>query len=616
MQLKKWVPFALACMLSVSGCSKSPQVVSAADFDRWQSTSNALIKFIPADTPGYSISTRNYTMLTGSGTKFYQPVVMLFKDLAYKLLDDFGHEMVERNKENDSRLQSFRAFSTDFVNVVFNFQEYAADWGLDPQGRIDRVLYVNDIYPVFKMTTVDDAKFESKLAKLWDGLVNKDEFMKLTASNGTTWYLIDLNELMCESEFSEFFECGEEDNVIALPDVIAMNVSQGVFTVTLASRNTEIIGRDDDGNDILDHVFNEEALNAQLNLPKESLNPKIFAQFDERYESIGMFNWAHLYDNGIKKFVTPDLRNMLLRTRSGKKAIACIDEPYAMLKEVPQIYVNSLFERNGSYHIESDLIITSEKMRKLLSQIDSVTIPTKTPETIAEFNFNLDLYKFGDVFRAISDSIKASNLRCEELAEAWEELLDSGNDLFNDEDSPLEEDMLQGLSMSINSFDIEFEDYSKFSFAFGINGSFGSALSGLLMFVMEEPPKENVVSTLDLTGFLDEEFKLNVLITDHPSFYLSTLDIDLDKLKALPLKKSGNLFEANISHKFMQLKNADKIMELESAALDFDPEEDYIEYQLAIIGTKAYQLFQYDYEYRVFANDKGIHADYFVNDPK
>ena len=610
MRLRVCLPLALASMLAVAGCSKSPQVVSAADFNRWQSTSNALVKFIPSDTPGYAITTRNYTLLTGSGSKVHQPMIMLFKDLAYQTLTKLDESAARRN---DPKVNAFMSLYTDFIHVVFDYQEYAADWGLDPQGRIDRVIYINNIFPVFKMTTVDDAKLEKKLATLWDNMSNVDEFMKLTADNGSTWYMLDMNELMCASEFSDFFDCGDEDNVIALPDVLAVNVNQGVFTMTLASRNIEVIGKDDDGNDIIDHVFNEEELNANLSLPKDSLSPKILSQFDDRYESIGMLNWAALYENAIQKLITPDLRSMLLRTRSGKEALACIDEPFAQLKEVPQIYVNSLIERNGSLHIESDLVITSPKMRNLLSELDSVTISTSTPDTIAEINLNIDLYKFDDVYNLIADTIKNSNLKCEHLADAWEEILDSGSGIYNDD---LDKNVLQGVSFSLNNIDFEFEDLSKFSFALGINGSIVDSLGALLMFVMDEPPQTNVVSTIDLSEVSDQPFILNVLKTDHPSLYMSTSDIDLNQLQSIPLKKSGNLFEMNISHKFMNLMNSDAIMKLENQALDLDPEEDFIEYQLAIIASEMYKLFEYDYEYRVFANDKGIHADFFVIDAK
>lgn len=616
MRLRVCVPLALACMLSVSGCSKSPKVVSAADFNRWESTSNALVKFIPADTPGYVISTRNYTLLTGAGGKFLQPMIMQFKDLAYQLLTRLDEAIVMRNADNNSKMNAFRSFTADLVHVVFDYQNYAAEWGLDPQGRIDRVVYVNEVYPVLKMTTVDDAKLEGKLATLWDAMTTVDEFMKLTADNGSTWYMLDINEFMCETDFAEFYDCGDEDSIIALPDVIAINVSQGVFTMTLASRNIEIIGKDDDGNDIVDHVFNEDALNMHLRLPDDALNSRILSQYDNRYEIIGMMNWAAMYENVIQKYITPELRNMLLRTRSGKEVMACVDEPLVQLREVPQLYFNSLIEDNGSIHIESDLVITSEKMRKLLSELDSVTIPTNTPETIAEFNLNIDLYKFAEVYSFIADTVKNSNLKCEYLADAWEEILDSGSGLLSDDDDDMDKDFLQGVSFSINNFDFEFEDYSKLSFALGINGSIVDSLGALLMFVMDEPPQTNVVSTMDLSDVSEQPFMLNVLKTDRPSLYFTTSDIDPTKFHKQSLKKSGYLFEMNFSHKFMQLSNADDIMKLENQALDLDPQEDFVEYQLAVIAMNLYKSFEYDYEYRVFANDKGIHTDFYVKDPK
>ena len=109
------------------------------------------------------------------------------------------------------------------------------------------------------------------------------------------------------------------------------------------------------------------------------------------------------------------MQNMLLR--SDNDAIYCLEEPLAQLKEVPQVFANSLIEKSGIIHVESDLVIKSTNVKKMLSQLVNPNYKLTRNHTLMELYMNMSLDKVIEVMNYASNELSHSNIQCELLYE-------------------------------------------------------------------------------------------------------------------------------------------------------------------------------------------------------
>ncbi len=616
---KKSVLILLTCSILLAGCNKDNRVVSGAELDQWQEQpQNALIQFIPADTAGYSISTRHFTLLSGSAKQILHPLMASFQEVSYRVLDDYDEYARSQSALYEQKSNVPRVFIEDLFNLIFDYQQYATMWGMDPDGRVDRVLYVNDVYPVFKMTLVDDQKLNQRLEQLWKYMADNVDFKILPADNGSHWYVVNVQSIVCnDSDLAEFFDCGE-NNMFALPDTFALNVSEGVFTATVATVNIEVIGSDEAGDLITDRVLDMAQLNVHLKRPSEPLDFKLLHIVDDRYEIVSMFHWANYYERLLKKFITPSMRNMLLR--SDNDAIYCLEEPLAQLKEVPQVFANTLIEKAGVIHVESDLVIKSTNVKKMLSQLANPNYKLTRNHTLMELYMNMSLDKIVDVMNYVSNELSNSNIQCEPLYEIWNDSLSSIYQILDDSEYLSERDYINGFGIALYNIDPEFEDFSQFSFAASLNGLINNQLEPLILSMQKMDPKviesneENAqmqpmtIHPIDFSMFVSVPL-MNVLKNENTTMFMATTDVDLIKLAKKQTIYEDLMFEMNMSHDMVSLLQKNQMKSLEEALFDEALSESDLRYLFLKSVINAYQALSYDYKIRVKSGDKGLHLD-------
>ena len=149
---------------------------------------NSLLEYVPEDAPVVFASTRNFSIDS--------PAMKALLEKSLAVYEKGFDAIAKAGNDNDADKKAIDAMKGSMASVMpllKNYPEEAVNWGLQPKGHQDSVVFVAADHFVAHQTVVDGAKLKVKVNELLSGLKIEDQNafkLKEIGSGDNAWTLL------------------------------------------------------------------------------------------------------------------------------------------------------------------------------------------------------------------------------------------------------------------------------------------------------------------------------------------------------------------------------------------------------------------------------------------
>lgn len=494
-----------ASILCIGGCKKTTEAPKTTDevvqaVKSWNKEDvNALLSYIPADSPVVFVSTRQIDTSHPAFKTLLQKSTKYFDDSLKTIENELAKHPDESATQILSSMKSVKP-------LLENYEATAPEWGLNPKGHSDSVIYLNnDNSFVIKLTADDSQKLKSKLEpllteKLAGNKLSADmpeiKFTELKVGN-STWYVYDAAKLL--ENPSDCIAC--KDGKTMLPSMLAYNIDNNIITLTAVKSG--------------DTASLEKALKvADKPLTKEALG-----KIGENVHSLGYVDNVKLFEklsnhDAVKSFIKEE--------GSIDLSPVCIKDISSLIALFPKLNFTAKIENDGSAIVETVLAMSdAEELKKLQAlTIEHLTIGSDNSLALINLNINID-----KSIAYIQDLVKRASERkfeCEAMNPLipadWNEALAS----ISNPQVKMFTSNITGINAAVDKLNMNGENIAVEAIA-NINGPALSSNYPMIagMAALVDPKlgtllslKKDEIKNIDLSQVLQMPIKVNALLTD------------------------------------------------------------------------------------------------------
>lgn len=524
----------LAVMTAVSGlcvcgaCKKSeaPTAVTgdaiAQSVKNWdKSEVNALLGFVPADTPLVVMTTRSKDL--SSLKAFYaQAGKTLDKSLSFLTEDETPDDALD--KETLDLFQSYVALVKDPVAE-------GAKWGLD-FAHTDSVVYIANDHFVAKMTVADSAKLQEKVDAFAKGTKDGSILTRKTLQVGTDpWVIYSMDPAIKDML----------DLSVSI-DSVAVHYGKDVVTMVLVSSDVK-----------------PEALAKMLQPAEKSLTKGAFKIGDE--VSVGYIDNVRAFDMLVKLLQSAPQDDLPFDLSD-----VCVNEYKTMLSGYPRTDVKVSGDEKA-VDVRYTLEMSDKAMLAKVKALHAETLSLATDKTIGAVNLSVNLGKTLALMGEMADQESKKTYQCESLTELQDTLKSAKT--LSAMVAPYQKliDNLTGVSVAVNQIDVSNPADMKIEAAVAVTGAdvnkvvkdsvqtlgeFGEMAAAVL-------PVDDNVKSIDLKELADIPLTVDVFMNAQ-GIVAATAPFDVKALATGKMKPTTDFMRVYYSGKLLNTLSETEIL--------------------------------------------------------
>ena len=542
------VMISAAVLMTFTGCKKT-NPLNNTSCDWRKEDINALIPFVPADTPVFLATTRQINMQDDIYATSFKRITYRTDTLKYvarkMAMDDvIFYKMKDAPLSHDKVRSALTAldlnFSTMLHDILMDYENKAQDIGLNPN-HYDAVFFLNGTRPIFKFSADDGQKLKSWLQKELDSPMNYSISYKNVKSSTNEWtiFTIYADPGADNPDIQHKYEQIKNECETLKKDP-AKSEEYRSCEITVSQLGTRLEYKDQlpvDGPRMVDiaiHFDNHiitilagvnstdyKVLDNYLIIPKQAVKPPKYEELSNNTLATGFINLPEL----IQRYRSNpnDISNFARSLYGTELSAGCMDELQILANRFPKLDL-TLKTDHTIASLETRIHFANESDIQVLKNYQKPGFIIPNQHLMAGINLNADISKLLNDIRAWANQLSTMPFKCDlfssipDYAQSFTETLD--NPMLSPITANL--DGLSNVTLYLDNYYYYHPEIKK-DFLLSISGSnldFSlSILSGMLMF--DESAKDlrnalanyDTIQKVDLPVEGDEPIHMNVLRT-------------------------------------------------------------------------------------------------------
>ncbi len=515
---KKFLTSILAASLlfGVAGCKKDApksqeevtQKLQALVDGKWdKSEVNALLPFVPEDSPLVFASTREFDM--------NHPVIKKLFGMSKTVVDEMDNLLKESIKGIDDESAKFvNQMMSDMKALVSDYSKASKDFGLNPE-HCDSIVYVDGRLLVAKLTVDDSAKLRAKI----------DGYMKQIPT-------VEVKEVKAGDD--TFVEYGVKDK-----KDVALHINYGKNVATFV---------------LLADLNNTAELARTLKIADKQLLKSKLGKISSDVAAIGFINNESVVE---KLLASKEARELVKDAVGGDLAPECDSEIKAIVADYPRLNFVYRIRSDKEFSSDFSLVVKDKDTIKRLDSLHAESIQVVSDKSLMGVKLNIDLAKTLAWVKDVSNKVGEKKYACAQLNKAAEAIKQVPTLLSTPSAAQIVSivEGISGINFSLDKIDINEVKAGKFDSiqaTFDLAGpAVGTVLPGAMMFVASKMPElaslkpnGDAAVTIDLTNSLEIPIKVNAYMTDK-DFVVSTTNNDAKSIAKSSRKSNASFLEVS-----------------------------------------------------------------------
>ena len=441
---KAFIVLAASTLIFAAGCKKkdvenAPVAEQAALLKAetpWvKSDVNALLTYIPEDSPIVMISTRELDM----DSPAMQKILKRAADNFDKSIQESENQL--SNVDADAKAAAEKILNTtkSMRPLIVDYVNNAADWGLDPKGHSDGAVYMVGKTVVMKLSVADSVKFNAKFGSTLESILS--DTIKLADADlpavkpaevkagNSTWKTFDITPLIQPKDGSCIM-C--QDGKSLLPNTVAMNTENNIITLAMVN------GAD------------TAVLESLLKPAEKPLDKSDLGAFNETTTGLGYIDNVKLFNviahsDAAAIFKDEDLLGQEL-TPVCEKDIAGIVSLFPK-----QSFIANLSE-NGEIKTHMTLALADKTELQALKDLTTSHLNIGSENSLATLALNIDINKTIAWMNSFVERANAIKYECEKLNPILPESIKEAAKSLNEPQIKLFTGAVSGLNAAVDKF--------------------------------------------------------------------------------------------------------------------------------------------------------------------
>ncbi len=569
---KKWLSSILAASLlfGLAGCKKDApksqeevtQKIQALADGKWdKSDVNALIAFVPEDTPLVLASTREFDMNHPAMKKVMEKSKIVIDELVSMMSKYVPEGEDEEAKLARKMIDDIKAFSSDYSKTL-------KEYGINPE-RNDSIFYVDGALFVAKLTADDGSKLQAKI----------DAYAKSIPN-------LLIEEVKSGNDSFVFYGAKEDGNSIG----IYVNYGKNIVTFVINA----------------DVKNNAPDLGRTLKVADKQLLKSKLGKVNSEVAALGYI------DNEI--VVDKILNSETIREIFGDAEASALFSPEcksdikAIAAEYPRMNFVERIKGDSEFSTEFNLVIKDKETVKRLKSLHAESVKIAGDNAIISAGLNIDVGKTIAWIKEVATNIGQKEYACKPIKEATQGIGMLPMLLASPKTAQFVSiaEGISGINLSLDDFnfmEITKEKFDSIKAIVDVSGpTVGKVLPNALAFAASfspelagiQPNAENAVK-IALPGELGDGFEINAYMTDN-DFVIGTKNYDVKAIAKSSRKANPNFLEISLSSKIYNL-----IFDAAKASGEVNTDNEDIK---AIM--KIFESLSFKYSFAVGTNDDGL----------
>lgn len=475
---------------------------------------NSLLEYVPEDAPVVFASTRNFS-IDSPAMK-----ALLEKSLA---VYEKGFDAVAKagNAADKKAIDAMKGSMASVMLLLKNYPEEAVNWGLQPKGHQDSVVFVTADHFVAHQTVVDGAKLKVKVNELLSGLKIEDQSMftlKEIGSGDNAWTLL---------------QPGTVPEVDTPIPAFAIHYGKNLVTVTIVDGKS-----DPDVN----------ALAALLKPAAKGISKDALGKIGNDEIAVGFVDGAKMIDLLKNPSVAA-----LYKAADVDMNDACITDFKGLTANFPKLKISERLLNEGGIEASMTLVIADKGDLKKLQELHSQTVSLKSAKTMASLALNLKLDKAIPFFSDLGKAMDAKQFKCEALQRMTAQAL-SFQEVAANPDVTKYASALSSINVVVDGFDLKAQKADASIVISGDKlGELMPELSSMLN-ALGTPIdlKKDEVTNFDLTPLTQWPLVLDMTYSDK-DLAIATSGHDVKAMTKLSKSASKNFIDLDLSYSLFSI---------------------------------------------------------------
>ena len=523
---KKWLTSILAASLlfGFAGCKKDApksqdevtQKVQALADGKWDKAEvNALLAFVPEDTPFVFASTREFDINHPAYKKVFEKTKVVMEQLNNLMQKSMAKTDEEGAKIANKMMSDLKALISDYANV-------AKDYGMNPEHN-DSIIYMDGSLVVAKITADDGAKFQAKI----------EEYTKM---------LPDLSITEVKAGTDSFIEYGIKDSSEE-KYAAYINYGKNIITIVLNA----------DAN-------NTAELARTLKVADKQLLKSKLGKVSSDVAALGYVNNEAIVDKIFASDILKEEEEL-----AELSTPECNAEIKAIVADYPRLNMVYRIKNDSEFSSDFSLVINNKDALKRLESLHAESIKITNDKTMLSMGINIDVGKAIAWFKETATSISSKQYACAPLKAAATEIGKLPGLLLLPQAAQFIAiaEGISGISFALDNFsytEIENNKFDSIQALVDVSGpTIGKSLpSALALAAAVSPeiatirPNAEEATTIDLAKLDVGNLSIQAYMSD-TDFLIGTKNYDIKTIAKSPRKANPNFLELSLNTSFYNM---------------------------------------------------------------